>query len=126
MEQPPRPILILPVCFIGTAGGIFTAWITELEYEALNHLFSRTGIEDNGLQYIVFCVLGLLASLFFYFWRISRLPNWPALAAICLIVGGGCLGAVLAEAVTYQALFDLLGYFVGLGLGNALSRKLGM
>ena len=126
MEQPSRPILILPLCFIGTAGGILTAWITRYEYDALNRLFLRPGIEDNGFQYIVFFVLGFLAALFFYFWRISKLPIRKALGAICIIVVGGCLGAVLAEAVTYQVLFDLLGYFVGLGVGNALARKLGM
>src|SRR5882762_9262530 len=126
MEQPSRPILILRLCFIGIAGGIFTAWITRYEYDALNQLFLRPGIEDNGFQYIVFFVLGFLAALFFYFWRISKLPIRKALGAICIIVAGGCLGAVLAEAVTYQVLFDLLGYFVGLGVGNALARKLGM
>jgi hypothetical protein len=126
MEQPSRLILILPLCFIGTAGGIFTAWITRYEYDALNRLFLRRGIEDNGLEYILFLVFGFLAALFFYFWRISKLPIGKGLGAICIIVAGGCLGAVLAEAVTYQGLFILLGYFVGLGLGNALSRKLRM
>ena len=126
MEQPSRPILILPLCFIGTVGGIFTAWITRYEYDALNRLFLRRGIEDNGLQYILFFVLGFLAALFFYLWRISKLPIRKALGAICIIVAGGCLGAVLAEAATYQVLFNLLGYFVGLGAGNALARKLGM
>src|SRR5437879_2450296 len=43
MEQPSRPILILPLCFIGTVGGIFTAWITRYEYDALNRLFLRRG-----------------------------------------------------------------------------------
>jgi hypothetical protein len=126
MEQPSPPILILPLCFIGTAGGIFTAWITRYEYDALNRLFLRRGIEDNGLEYIILFVLGLLAALFFYFWRISKLPIRKALGAICVIVTGGCLGAILAEALTYQALFNLLGYFVGLGVGNAVARKLGM
>ncbi len=126
MEQRSRPILILPLCLIGTVGGIFTAWITRYEYDALSRLFFRPGIEDNGFQYIVFFVLGFLAALFFYFWRISKLPIRKALGAICIIVAGGCLGAVLTEAVTYQVLFDLLGYFVGLGVGNALARKLGM
>jgi hypothetical protein len=126
MKQRSPPILILPLCLIGTVGGVFTAWITRYEYDALNRLFLRPGIEDNGFEYIVFFVLGFLAALFFYFWRISKLPIRKALGAICIIVAGGCLGAVLAEAVTYQVLFDLLGYFVGLGVGNALARKLGM
>ena len=126
MEQPSRPILILPLCLIGTVGGIFTAWITRYEYDALNRLFLRRGIEDNGLQYILFFVLGFLAALFFYFWRISKLTVGRALAAICIIMAGGCLGALLSQAVTYQGLFNLLGYFVGLGIGNALSRKLDM
>ena|SRR5260370_32846550 len=126
MEPSSRPILILPICFIGVVGGIFTAWITRYEYDALNRLFLGRGIEDNGLEYVIFLVLGFLAALFFYIWRISKLPTSKALVAICITFAGGCLGAVLAEAVTYYALFDLLGYCVGLGLGNAMSRKLGM
>jgi hypothetical protein len=71
-------------------------------------------------------VLGFLAALFFYFWRLSKLPIRKAVGAFLVIVAGGCLGAILAEAVTYYVLFDLVGYFVGLGVGNALARKLAM
>src|SRR6185436_15020369 len=97
MESRSHPIVILPVCVIGSVSGIFTAWITRREYEALNHLRSRIGIEDSGIEFIVLFVLGLLAALFFYFWRIWKLPTPKALLATCIIFAGGCLGAVLTE-----------------------------
>jgi hypothetical protein len=103
--------------------GVFTAWITRREYEALNPLWGRIGIEDNGIAYIVLFVLGLLAALFFYFWRIWKLPTAKALLATCIIFAAGCLGAILALPIPY---YGSIGYFVGLGLGNYISRRLGM
>jgi spore maturation protein SpmB len=126
MESRSRPILIVAICFIGGIWGIFTAWLMEYEYQALNRLLGRPGIEDSGLEYIIFLMLGLLAALFFYFWRIWKLPTGKALVAICIVFSGGCLAGLLAEAITYYSLFDLAGYFVGLGVGNAISRKFGM
>jgi ABC-type sugar transport system permease subunit len=123
MESPSHPVVFLPVCFIGVVSGIFTAWITRREYEALNHLWSRPGLEDDGLEYIIFFVLGLLAAVFFYVWRVWDLPSAKALVAICIIFAGGCLGAILALPIPY---YGSIGYFVGLGLGNYISRRLGM
>ena len=120
MEHSFRPILNLLMCFIGAAWGIFTVWIIRQVYSF------PPGLEDNGLDYILFFVVGILAAMFFYLWRISRLSIGKALIAICIVFAGGCLGAILAQAVTYYFLFGLISYFVGLGLGNVIAYKMGM
>ena len=126
IEPSPVWVVMLLICFIGFVSGIFTGWITRYEYEAINRMLSRYSIENNGLEYVIFCIVDVGAAVVICFGRIPKLPIGKALLATCLIFAGGCLGALIVGALPYSSLWGFVLYFAGLGVGNILSRKLGM
>src|ERR1043165_5043140 len=121
-----RHLMIPLVCLIGVASGIIIGRIMRYEYEALNRIYSRYSLEDDGWVDLILCALGFVASLILCFSRIRKLSLSKALIITCITFTGGCLGILMAQVATYNGFIILVGYIAGAILGNLISRDFGL